>query len=80
MADDSEILGDIAISVETAERQADSAGHAPAIELKYLLLHGLLHLCGFDHHAPNDDRWKKAEDKYLYLVFGQDASVANRGT
>ena len=69
MSNDEEILGDIAISVETAHRQAAVAGHPLDTEIKYLLLHGLLHLCGFDHHDSNQQKWKKAEDKYLDLVF-----------
>lgn len=43
--------GDLAISVETAARQAEEAGHALAAELQVLLLHGVLHLAGFDHEA-----------------------------
>jgi probable rRNA maturation factor len=42
-------LGDIAISVAAARRQARAAGHALATELRVLALHGLLHLLGYDH-------------------------------
>lgn len=80
MADDEEILGDIAISVETAERQAACAGHDLETELKYLLLHGLLHLCGYHHEHPPDDRWKKMEEKYMDLVIGSTSSMTSRGT
>jgi len=45
------IAGDVAISVETARRQAAEQGHALTCELKILLLHGLLHLAGYDHEA-----------------------------
>ncbi len=44
-------LGDIAISLETAARQAAAAGLAPDAEVKTLLLHGLLHLAGYDHET-----------------------------
>lgn len=47
------ILGSIALSVETAAEQADRIGHSLDRELKFLLIHGLLHLLGFDHE--NDD-------------------------
>ena len=47
-------LGDIVISTDTARRQATEAGHSYATELKVLALHGLLHLLGYDHHAPSD--------------------------
>jgi len=45
------IAGDVAISVETALRQAAEQGHALTTELKVLILHGLLHLAGYDHEA-----------------------------
>jgi probable rRNA maturation factor len=46
-----EMAGDLAISVPTARRQAAGRGHSLAIEIKVLILHGLLHLAGFDHEA-----------------------------
>jgi probable rRNA maturation factor len=46
-----EIAGDLAISVPTALQQAREQGHALSCELKILLLHGLLHLAGYDHEA-----------------------------
>ena len=45
------IAGDVAISVETARRQAAEQGHALATEIKVLILHGLLHLAGYDHET-----------------------------
>jgi probable rRNA maturation factor len=42
-------LGDIVISLDTAQRQADDAGHGLAEELLFLASHGLLHLLGWDH-------------------------------
>jgi len=46
--------GDIVIAAGVARRQARQAGHAYAVELKILALHGLLHLLGYDHHDPAD--------------------------
>jgi probable rRNA maturation factor len=43
--------GDLAVSVETAARQAAEQGHKLSIELRVLMLHGLLHLSGHDHEA-----------------------------
>ncbi len=43
--------GDLAVSLETAARQAREHGHSVQDEVKVLLLHGLLHLAGFDHEA-----------------------------
>jgi len=45
------VAGDVAISVETARRQAAEQGHALATEIKVLILHGLLHLAGYDHET-----------------------------
>lgn len=44
-------LGDIVISVETARRQARLLGHGLLRELELLLLHGVLHLMGYDHET-----------------------------
>lgn len=46
-------LGDIVISLDTARRQAEAAGHGLGEELLFLASHGLLHLLGWDH--PDDD-------------------------
>lgn len=45
------IAGDLAISVPTALRQAMEQGHPLATEVKVLMLHGLLHLAGYDHET-----------------------------
>lgn len=45
------IAGDLAISVPTALRQGAACGHSLATELKVLILHGLLHLAGYDHET-----------------------------
>ena len=50
--------GDLALSLETAARQARALGHPLATEVRILLLHGLLHLAGYDHET---DRGEMAE-------------------
>jgi probable rRNA maturation factor len=47
------IVGDLAISVPTARRQSTEQGHPLRTELKVLILHGLLHLAGYDHEADS---------------------------
>jgi probable rRNA maturation factor len=44
-----QLAGDLAISLETAARQAKRFGHRLGDEVRVLMLHGLLHLAGFDH-------------------------------
>lgn len=47
-------LGDILISYPTAARQAEAAGHPVAEEICLLLVHGILHLLGYDHLTTED--------------------------
>jgi len=47
--------GDLAISLETAARQAATHGHPLPDEIKILILHGLLHLSGEDHETDNGE-------------------------
>ena len=66
-------LGDILISVPTARRQAESAGHPVERELKVLLLHGILHCLGYDHETDGGEmerlerrlrrRWIRGDDE-----------------
>ncbi|RVW79227.1 Endoribonuclease YBEY, chloroplastic [Vitis vinifera] len=48
------MLGDIVISVETAARQAEERGHTLLDEIRILMVHGLLHLLGFDHEISDE--------------------------
>jgi probable rRNA maturation factor len=63
-------LGDIVISVETAQRQADQQGHDLSYELAWLAAHGLLHLLGWDH--PDDDHLMRmlSQQEALLQVVG----------
>jgi probable rRNA maturation factor len=47
------LAGEIAISAEMATKNARSLGHSPAEEVKILVLHGVLHLRGYDHECDN---------------------------
>jgi probable rRNA maturation factor len=48
-----QFAGEIAISAELASHNARHLGHTPAEEVKILVLHGVLHLCGYDHECDN---------------------------
>ncbi len=49
-------LGDIALCPQIAEQQAPAAGHATSDEVDLLLVHGILHLLGYDHAEPDEHR------------------------
>ena len=52
---DEDMLGDIAISVEQARRQASENDLSFEAEIKQLILHGILHLCGYDHETDSGE-------------------------
>ncbi|MCC7128893.1 MAG: rRNA maturation RNase YbeY [Anaerolineae bacterium] len=53
--------GDVIISLERAAAQAQAGGHPLKAELQLLVVHGMLHLCGFDHADPpgKQQMWEK---------------------
>jgi len=48
-------LGDIVISVDQARRQAAEEKHSLAVEIRYLVLHGVLHALGYDHETDKGE-------------------------
>ena len=64
---DEPLLGDIAIALPTAARQAAALGHPLDVEVAHLLAHGILHLCGYDHvTSPEDETiMRSREEHYL---------------
>jgi probable rRNA maturation factor len=59
-------LGDVVIAVGVAARQAREIGHPLNDELLRLLIHGVLHLLGYDHEAPRDARRMRAKERALW--------------
>ena len=51
-----ELMGDVVICPPVAMTQAKAAGHDVQAELDLLCTHGILHLLGYDHHTPDDER------------------------
>ena len=65
----SKVLGDVVISAETARRQAGEAGGKGEEEILFLLIHGILHLAGYDHEGPAGERRKmEAKEKELFSL------------
>lgn len=63
----SALLGDVVISVPTAQRQAKEGERPLSEELAWLLVHGVLHLCGYDHERSDAEarRMKRREQVIL---------------
>lgn len=58
------LLGDVVISLPTARRQAKEGGRSLSEELAWLLVHGVLHLCGYDHErSPAEARRMKLREQ-----------------
>ena len=65
-----QLLGDVVISIETAYREGQEAGIDPLKRFDQLLVHGILHLFGFDHETGEGDAAKMEEmsEKLLNLI------------
>jgi probable rRNA maturation factor len=59
------ILGDVILSVETTQKQAEERGIPFERELYFLLTHGILHLLGYDHHTDHDARKMKSLEQEI---------------
>ncbi len=69
--DEDEILfGDIVISLERAQEQCEEYGHSLEREVMYLLVHGLLHLSGYDHIEEDEKKVMRAQEEKLLAVIG----------
>ncbi|MBI4666067.1 MAG: rRNA maturation RNase YbeY [Nitrospinae bacterium] len=65
------MLGDVVISVDTAGRQAVEKGHSLEKEMDILLVHGFLHLLGFDHErGPKDARAMHKKEREVLKSLG----------
>lgn len=63
------LLGDVVLCPTVAQRQAGQAGHSTAEELLLLTTHGILHLLGFDHAEPAQEREMFQLQRRLLLSF-----------
>ena len=60
------LLGDVVISVETAKRQANEANTTLQVEIAFLLIHGILHLLGYDHEGSvREARMMRTKEREL---------------
>lgn len=67
--DEPVILGDVVIAPEVAESQAAEYGHTVEEELNLLLVHGVLHLLGYDHVADEDADVMRVREQAILLAW-----------
>ena len=65
------LLGDVIISMETTRRQADERGHSVETELRVLLVHGILHLLGYDHIEDDEAEIMEAKEREILRLLIQ---------
>lgn len=59
------VLGDIIVSAPAVERQAEEYGHSVTRELCFLVVHGMLHLLGYDHDTPEREQLMITKQKKI---------------
>ena len=72
---DDPVLGDVIISVETAQRQALVHKVTIVQELRILLVHGMLHLLGYDHQTEEERAEMETEERALLALLGEDVDA-----
>ena len=65
-----EVLGDLVISLERAQAQAEEYGHSALRELSFLTVHGMLHLLGYDHMEEAERLEMEAEQRAIMEELG----------
>ena len=66
---ETQVLGDIVISLEQALKQCGEYGHSLQRELGYLIAHGMLHLLGYDHEVEDESQLMRGlEEKIMQAV------------
>jgi probable rRNA maturation factor len=72
LEENSVVLGDVVISLENAEENALAIGQPLDRELAFLLIHGLLHLCGHDHQNPEEEAMMIAMQEVLLATLSAE--------
>lgn len=68
-------LGDILISLEKVWEQAESFGNTFEKELSYLIIHGILHLCGYDHNNIDEKYKMRLKEEELLSEFNFEIKI-----
>ena len=76
---ETEILGDLILSVERVAAQAEEYGHSLKREAAFLTVHGMLHLLGYDHIKDEDREEMEAEQRTVMDALGISREEKNNG-
>ena len=69
----SRLMGEVIVCADTAKRQARRVGVSVALELDLLVVHGLLHLAGWDDHEPQEARLMHEREREILAEAGRRA-------
>lgn len=64
------LLGDVVVDVEAVHRQSEAHGLSRVEELRFLLIHGVLHLLGHDHHETDERTAMEAQEQRVWEALG----------
>ena len=80
-ADETLELGDIILAPQVIARQAPGFGNAPADECRLMLVHGMLHLLGYDHMTQQDEKimFERQEEILQEMSITRDGGLAAQG-
>ena len=71
----SRLIGEVIVCAETARRQARRVGVSVALELDLLVVHGILHLAGWDDHEPREARLMHEREREILAEAGRRAPL-----
>ena len=76
------LLGDVIISADTSAREAAQGDMPPFERLCFLLMHGILHLCGYDHERSGEDEAAKMikKEKELFRILQKEGLLNPAGS
>ena len=70
--DDKLMLGSIVLCLERIKEQAQEIGHSEQEEREYLIVHGLMHLFGYDHMTDEDKKQMREKEKAAMVLLGKN--------
>ncbi len=70
LSEGKKLAGELVLGVQVAQEVAQEQGHDVQVELALYVIHGLLHLCGFDDKKPSDERTMRERERHYLRALG----------